>query len=209
MYKHQFEYITAGAKPSQAKGAIIMLHGRGGTAQDIIRLASHLDVKDYAIYAPQATSNSWYPNSFLAPVKDNEPALSSALSVVDHLVKQIEADGIPAGKIYFLGFSQGACLTLEYIATHAKPYGGAVAFTGGLIGEKLNSTNYNGDFSNTPIFISTGDPDPHVPLARVRESVEILKGLKANVNLKVYKGRPHTITQEEIDLANEFIFEKI
>jgi phospholipase/carboxylesterase len=209
MYTHQFEYITAGAKPSQAKGAVIMLHGRGSTAQNIAGLATHLNLDDYAIYAPQATNNSWYPLSFLAPVKDNEPALSSALSVIDQLVEQIETDGIPAEKICFLGFSQGACLTLEYVASHAKTYGGAVAFTGGLIGEKLNLTSYTGDFNNTPILITTGDPDPHVPLARVMESVEILKGLNADITLKVYKGRPHTITQEEIDLANQLIFEKV
>lgn len=208
MYTHKFEYITAGAKPSQAKGAVIMLHGRGSNAQNIAGLASHLNLDGYAIYAPQATNNSWYPLSFLAPVMDNEPALSSALSVIEQLVKQIEADGIPAEKICFLGFSQGACLTLEYITTHAKTYGGAVAFTGGLIGEKLDLANYTGNFNNTPVFISTGDPDPHVPLTRVKESAEILKDLNADVTLKVYKGRPHTISQEEIDLANQLIFGK-
>jgi phospholipase/carboxylesterase len=206
MYTHEFNYITAGASSPQAKGAIVMIHGRGSSAENIIGLAANLNVDDYAVYAPQATNNSWYPYSFLAPKKDNDPALSSALALIDQLVAQIEADGIPAHEIYFVGFSQGACLTLEYIASHAKRYGGAVAFTGGLIGEELNNANYQGDFGHTPVFISTGDPDPHVPLVRVEESVHVLKQLNADITLKVYKGRPHTITQEEVDLAKELIF---
>ncbi len=206
MYTHEYKIITAGATPQQAKGALILLHGRGSTAHNMIGLANEFNVKDLAIYAPQATNHSWYPYSFLAPVKDNEPALSSALNVVAQLVKQIEADGIPADKIYFAGFSQGACLTLEYITRNARQYGGAVAFTGGLIGGELDMANYTGNFNNTPVLVTTGDPDPHVPLGRVNESVKVMAGLKATVTLKVYKGRPHTIMQEEIDLANELVF---
>jgi phospholipase/carboxylesterase len=206
MYTHDYQIITAGAKPQQAKGALILLHGRGSTAHNMIGLANEFNIEDFAIYAPQATNHSWYPYSFLAPVEDNEPALSSALGVITQLVKQIEADGIPADKIYFAGFSQGACLTLEYITRNAKQYGGAVAFTGGLIGEELNLVNYTGDFNNTPILITTGDPDPHVPVSRVNESVKVINGLKADVTLKIYKGRPHTITKEEIDLVNQLIF---
>jgi len=206
MYTHEYQIVKAGAKPQEAKGALIMLHGRGSTANNMIGLANEFNIEDFAIYAPQATNHSWYPYSFLAPVQDNEPALSSAVGVITQLVKQIEADGIPADKIYFAGFSQGACLTLEYITRNAKQYGGAVAFTGGLIGEELNLANYTGDFNNTPILITTGDPDPHVPLTRVNESVKVITGLKADVTLKVYKGRPHTITQEEIDLANQLVF---
>jgi phospholipase/carboxylesterase len=165
-----------------------------------------LNVKDMALYAPQATNNSWYPYSFMAPVQENEPALSSALDVINQVVEQAIADGISADKIYFLGFSQGACLTLEYIARNAKRFGGAVAFTGGLIGEELELKNYTGDFAGTPVLITTGDPDMHVPLSRVKESVDVLKDLNANVTLKVYKGRPHTISFEELSLANEYIF---
>lgn len=208
MYTHEYKVITAGVKPQEAKGALILLHGRGSTAHNMIGLANELDVADLAIYAPQAANHSWYPYSFLAPVRDNEPALSSALGVITQLVKQIEADGIPANKIYFMGFSQGACLTLEYITRNARQYGGAVAFTGGLIGEELNLANYTGNFNATPVLITTGDPDPHVPLSRVEETVKQLTALDANVTLKVYKGRPHTITQEEVDLANELVLNK-
>ncbi|MDB4999592.1 MAG: phospholipase [Mucilaginibacter sp.] len=206
MYKHSKQISIGGVPAANAKAALIMIHGRGASADDIMRLASRLNVKDMALYAPQATNNSWYPYSFMAPVQENEPALSSALDVIDQVVEQAIADGISTDKIYFLGFSQGACLTLEYIARNAKRFGGAVAFTGGLIGEELELKNYGGDFAATPVLITTGDPDAHVPLSRVKESVDVLKGLNANVTLKVYKGRPHTISFEELSLANEYIF---
>jgi phospholipase/carboxylesterase len=206
MYKHSKQISIGGIPAANAKAALIMIHGRGAAADDIIRLASRLNVQDMALYAPQATNNSWYPYSFMAPVQENEPALSSALDVINQVVEQTVADGISEDKIYFLGFSQGACLTLEYIARNAKRFGGAVAFTGGLIGEELELKNYTGDFAGTPVLITTGDPDTHVPLSRVNESVDVLKGLNANVTLKVYKGRPHTISFEELSLANKYIF---
>ncbi|WP_345955866.1 dienelactone hydrolase family protein [Mucilaginibacter sp. PAMB04168] len=206
MYTHNNQYKKAGAPAANAKGALVMLHGRGGNAANILSLAAELNVEDFALYAPQASNNSWYPYSFMAPDKQNQPALDSAIGVIDDLVQLIIAEGIPAEKIFFIGFSQGACLTLEYISRNAKQYGGAVAFTGGLIGEQLQPENYTGDFGGTPVLITTGDPDQHVPLTRVEESVEILKQHHAQVTLKVYPGRPHTITMEEIDLANQYVF---
>jgi phospholipase/carboxylesterase len=205
MYTHNNNFKTAGAPVATAKGALVMIHGRGATAANIIGLSRELNVGDMAIYAPQATNNSWYPYSFMAPDEENQPALSSAIESIDGVVKQIVAEGIPMEKIFFMGFSQGACLTLEYITRNARRFGGAVAFTGGLIGERLIATNYSGDFAGTPVLITTGNPDPHVPLSRVHESVEVLKQHHAQVTLKVYPGKPHTITQDEIELANEFI----
>jgi phospholipase/carboxylesterase len=205
MYTHQKNYITTGTPATEAGAALVMIHGRGGTAQNIASLADSLNVQGMAIYAPQATNNSWYPYSFMAGDKMNQPALNSALDTIDQLVQQIKTDGIPEEKIYFLGFSQGACLTLDYITRHAKTYGGAVAFTGGLIGEVLDLNNYQGNFNGTPVLITTGNPDPHVPLTRVEESVAIIKNLGADVTLKVYPGRPHTITQQETDLANQLV----
>ncbi|CAM3825926.1 alpha/beta hydrolase [Mucilaginibacter galii] len=205
MYTHSNQYKTAGAPAATAKGALVMLHGRGGTASNILSLARELNVASFALYAPQATNDSWYPYSFMAPDEQNEPALDSALQVIGDLVQQIVKDGIPEEKIFFMGFSQGACLTLEYIARNARRFGGAIAFTGGLVGEQLNLANYTGNFDGTPILITTGNPDPHVPLSRVEESVTILQQHKASVTLKVYPGRPHTITQDEIDLANTLI----
>lgn len=207
MYTHDNKYISAGTPVHKAKSAFVMLHGRGGTAADIIRLGKLFSLQDVAIYAPQATNNSWYPYSFMVPEEQNQPALDSALESIDHLVKQIEADGIGADKTYFLGFSQGACLTLEYVARNAKRYGGAVAFTGGLIGQELVNERYRGDFNGTPILITTGDHDPHVPLSRVEESVEVLKSLGAEVTLKVYPGKPHSISPDEIELANAAVFD--
>jgi len=205
MYTHSIQYKTAGTPAAQAKGALVMLHGRGGNAENIISLAQELDAEGLAIYAPEAANHSWYPYSFMAPDSENQPALDSALDVIGQLVEKIKADGIPANRIYLMGFSQGACLTLEYVARNAQAYGGAIAFTGGLIGEKLVTERYQGNFESTPVLITTGNPDPHVPLHRVEESVELLKKLGAQVTLKVYPGRPHTITMPEIELANELL----
>ncbi len=206
MYTHQYHVITSGVSPSEAKGALIMVHGRGATALGAMDLAKHLNAGSMAVYAPQATNHSWYPYSFMEQVEANQPALDSALEVLGTLVKEIEGTGIPAEKIYFSGFSQGACLVLEYIARNPRQYGGIAAFTGGLIGKVLQMDNYKGDFNNSPVFISTGNPDPHVPLSRVEESISLLKSLHANVHSKVYQERPHTILAEEISLANQYIF---
>ena len=201
MYTHSKQIITAGTPVGEAEKAIIMLHGRGASANSIISLANHFDLANTAIVAPQAAEHSWYPYSLMAPVENNEPALSSALALIDNIVKDVTVQGIKKQNIYFLGFSQGACLTLEYVTRHATLYGGVIAFTGGLIGQRLVRGNYKGDFDRTPVLITTGDPDPHVPLSRVEETVAVLEEMNANVQLNVYKGRPHTITAEELDLA--------
>ena len=205
MYTHRKQIVTAGTPADQAKKAMIMLHGRGASAVSILTLKDHLQLDGYAIVAPQATEHSWYPYSFMAPVTNNQPALDSALEVIGSLVEDIKQQGIAQEDIYFLGFSQGACLTLEYVSRNAGRYGGVIAFTGGLIGEKLISENYQGDFDQTPILITTGDPDPHVPVSRVNETVSLLKKLSAKVTLKIYKGRQHTVTTEELTLANSIL----
>lgn len=203
---HKKDIKTAGKTLKEAKRALIMVHGRGADARDILGLASHLNVPDYALLAPEATNNTWYPYSFLAKPEQNEPWLSSALDLLKETVDEVTGAGIPSENIYFMGFSQGACLTLEFVARTAQKYGGVAAFTGGLIGDKLNEKNYSGDFNGMPIFIGTGNPDPHVPIARVKESVDILEKMNAKVSLKVYNGRPHTITQDEIEAANRVVF---
>jgi len=205
MYTHNKQIIKAGLPASEARKAIIMLHGRGASAESIITLADHLNLKDAAIYAPQASNHSWYPYSFMAPVESNQPALDSALVLIQETIEEIIKDGIPSNKIYFLGFSQGACLSLEYTARNASRYGGIIAYTGGLIGQTLDPSNYKGDFAGTPILITTGDPDPHVPLSRVEESIRLIQSLGADVTSRVYQGRPHTVQMEEIKLANELI----
>lgn len=203
---HKKNIHTSGKDISEAKKVLIMIHGRGGNAQDILSLSGHLNVKDFALFAPQATGNTWYPYSFLAEPEKNEPQLSSAIDLLDELLKNIKSEGISSENIFILGFSQGACLTLEFAARNAQKFGGIVAFTGGLIGDRLNTESYSGDFNSSQVFISTGDPDPHVPVERVQETEKLYKELNANVTVKIYNNRPHTISQEEIDLANQLVF---
>ena len=203
---HRKNMQTAGKSLEEAEKVLIMIHGRGADARDILSLASHFNVSDYALLAPEATNNTWYPNSFIAKPEQNEPWLSSALDLLKEIVDDITKQGITTENIYFLGFSQGACLALEFVTRNAKKYGGVAAFTGGLIGDKINQDNYSGNFNGTPIFIGTGNPDPHVPLERVKESVSILEKMNAKVHLQVHDGRPHTISQDEIEEANRVIF---
>ena len=202
---HQKEFITAGQSLEEASKVLIMIHGRGGSAEDILGLSDHLHVKDFAILAPKATGNTWYPYSFLMPPSQNEPWLSSALQVIKEIVNDVVSKGVTQDRIYFLGFSQGACLTLEFVSRNATHYGGVVAFTGGLIGDKIYEQNYAGNFDGTKIFIGTSDPDPHVPVQRVHDSELILRKLNASVTVKVYKGMGHTINQDEIDAANNIL----
>lgn len=203
---HKKNIQTAGKALKQAEKVLIMIHGRGADARDILSVASHLNVPEYALLAPEATNNTWYPHSFMANSEQNEPWLSSALDLLKDSVGEATKQGITAENIYFLGFSQGACLALEFVARHVQKFGGVVALTGGLIGDKINQDNYSGDFNNTPVFLGTGNPDPHVPIERVKESAKILEKMNAKVHLKVYDGRPHTISQDEIDEANRLVF---
>jgi phospholipase/carboxylesterase len=203
---HKKQIVTAGNKLQETSKALVMIHGRGGSAEDILSLSSYLNVQEFALLAPQATNNTWYPYSFMAKPSENEPWLSSALSMLSELVVDIKNAGIEEQNIFFTGFSQGACLTLEFTARNAAKYGGIVAFTGGLIGDKVYEENYRGDFSGTPIFIGTSDPDPHVPVERVDVSAAILDKMNAQVTKKIYKNMGHTISQDEIDMANKIVF---
>ncbi len=203
---HKKNIVTSGKELTPTGKVLIMLHGRGGTAEDILGFASHLDVKEFSLIAPQATNNAWYPYSFMAVPAQNEPWLSSALALIKGIVDDLYQKGIPAQHIYFTGFSQGACLTLEFVARNATRYGGVAAFTGGLIGDKIYPENYRGDFQGTPVLIGTSDPDPHVPVVRVNATCNILNDMNARVTEKIYPDMGHTINQEEIELANKLIF---
>ncbi|MCG2461168.1 dienelactone hydrolase family protein [Flavobacteriaceae bacterium F89] len=203
---HKKNIQTAGNSLKEAEKVLITVHGRGANARDILGLTSHLNVSGFALLAPEATNNTWYPHSFLANPEQNEPWLSSALELIKEVVGDVTKQGIASESIYFLGFSQGACLVLEFVSRYAQKFGGIAAFTGGLIGDKINEENYSGNFNETPIFIGTGNPDPHVPIERVKESVDILEKMNAKVYLQVHEGRPHTISPEEIKEANRVIF---
>jgi phospholipase/carboxylesterase len=204
---HKTNIISAGKELDADSKVLVMLHGRGAMAEDILPLASSLNVKDFTLIAPQATNNTWYPYSFLMPPGENEPWLSSALNILKELLNHLYRNGVRSENIYFTGFSQGACLTLEFVARNAGKYGGIAAFTGGLIGDKIYRENYRGDFQNTPVFIGTSNPDPHVPVERVYATSNILKEMNAAVTEKIYVNMGHTIIQNEIEIANKVVFD--
>ena len=185
---------------------LVMLHGRGSTAQNIMTIARSLRIEGYAVLAPQAFNNTWYPYSFLSPESQNEPHLSRSLNWLTDIEQELNRLGVTSDRIYFLGFSQGACLSLEYTARNAKRYGGIAAFSGGLIGDGIYPGKYTGDFKGSPIFLGSSDPDPHIPVERVKASGSLLQDLGAEVRVKIYTDMGHTIIQDEIDIVNEFVF---
>lgn len=193
--------LAAGRKLPEAAGAVILIHGRGASAEDILNLAGEFDHPELAFFAPQAAGHSWYPYSFLAPVEQNEPWLTSALNKLAKTVADISNAGIGPEKIVIAGFSQGACLASEFVARNATRYGGLIAFSGGLIGPPGTQFHYAGTLGGTPAFLGGVDPDPHVPWQRVQESATVLSALGAAVLLKRYPGMPHTINEEEIEEA--------
>ncbi|MFN2223303.1 MAG: alpha/beta hydrolase [Candidatus Promineifilaceae bacterium] len=203
---HQGQPVLATGRPlDEAKAAMVLVHGRGATAQSILELGTVLDHPDLAYLAPQASGNTWYPYSFLAPIPQNEPGITSGLQAVAEVVSTIEAAGIPAEKIIIGGFSQGACLASEFVARHAQRYGGLLAFSGGLIGPPGMARNYEGSLDGTPVFIGCSDVDPHIPLVRVTETADTLAELGASVTKKIYPGMGHTINQDEIDQALQIV----
>ena len=203
---HQKNIITKGKAIKPNGKVLVMIHGRGGSAEDILSLSGYLKVDEFTLIAPQATNNTWYPYSFMMPPAQNQPWLDSALDLLKGIVGDLQSQGIPDRNIYFLGFSQGACLTLEFVTRNASRYGGVAAFTGGLIGDQIYPENYHGDFQNTPVFIGSSDPDPHIPVQRVYASSNILRSMNASVTEKIYANMGHTINQDEINMVNELMF---
>jgi phospholipase/carboxylesterase len=199
--------LRAGVPLADARLAVILLHGRGGSAEDILSLAPAFNLPDIAYLAPQAESHTWYPQSFLAPRAANEPYLTSALSRIAALVRSLEQAGISSTRVALAGFSQGACLATEFIASHPARYAGLIAYTGGLIGPPgapLTGDHLTGTpLSGMPALLLSGDPDPHVPWTRVEESAAVLRKLGADVQLRRFPGRPHTISSLEIELGRE------
>ena len=197
--------LSAGAALGSARQAVILLHGRGASADDILTLAAELGRTDFAYLAPEAAGHSWYPSTFLAPIERNEPWLSSALETISALLREVAAAGIAPERTVLMGFSQGACLLLEYAARHARRYGGIVGFSGGLIGPDGTPRDYPGSLADTPAFLGCSDVDPHVPRARVEESAEVLRRMGADVAMRLYPGMGHTVNVDELAHARAIL----
>lgn len=203
---HQSQHVeVAGIDPEKADGAMILIHGRGASAQSIMTLKDEFNAPELYYVAPQASGHQWYPNSFLAPTERNEPGLSSGLQMIHDIVFTLEQTGIPKEKIILLGFSQGACLATEYAARHPARFGGLAALSGGLIGDTISAENYTGSLESTPVFLGCSNIDPHIPKERVDKTEEILKGLNADVTKKIYKGMGHTVNDDEIEHVKTMI----
>jgi len=195
---HGQRVLQAGEPLTAARAAMVLLHGRGATAEDIMTLAAEVERPGWAYLAPQASGNAWYPNPFTAPLESNEPYLSAALDMVSKLVERVEAH-VPAQRIILLGFSQGACLTLEWAARNARRYGAVVGLSGGLIGPDGTPHDYPGTFDATPLFLGCSDVDPHIAMHRVVEAGEVFNRMGADVAIRFYPGMAHTVSVEELD----------
>jgi predicted esterase len=204
---HQRQPVLGMGQPlAAAKAVLIMLHGRGARAEDILSLVPELDQPDFAYLAPQAAGNTWYPYRFLEPREKNEPHLTSALATISGLVDHVLGQGFTREHICLLGFSQGACLAVEWAARHPQRYGGVFVLSGGLIGDVL--TPIPGSLDGTPAFFGCSDVDFHIPKERVTESAEMLRTMNAEVTVRLYPGMGHTINEDEI-AAVHGIMEKV
>ena len=192
--------LTAGPAPEAAAGTIIMIHGRGATAESILSLLPELELEiDVAALAPQAANNSWYPQSFLSALEANEPYLGSALKKIETIVSDLLSRGVASSRIALLGFSQGACLSCEFAVRHAREYAAVLALSGGVIGPPGTPRDYAGSLGGTMAFLGCGDPDAHIPFARVIETGELFTRMRATADVRRYPGMPHTINHDEID----------
>ena len=197
--------LNGGAALQETSGAIILLHGRGGSAAEMIGLGKEMNLPGIALLAPQAAEHTWYPSSFLAPLSQNEPWLTSALKKVQGIGEQCAASGISSERVAIVGFSQGACLASEFVARHPRRYAAVIAFTGGLIGPIGSDLHHPGSLDGTAVLLSSGDPDPHVPWIRVEETARQYRSMGASVRADRFPGRPHTISTEELNAARRLL----
>ena len=191
--------LTMGPAPRDARLALILVHGRGASAEDILGLGAELQLPDVACLAPQAAGHTWYPYSFLSPMQQNEPGITSGLGVIARLIDELGREGLAPARIGLLGFSQGACLSLEFAARNARRYAGVFALSGGLIGPPGTPRAYAGSFDGTPVFLGCSDVDSHIPLERVHESAEVFRRMGATVDERIYPRMGHTVNREEIE----------
>ena len=203
---HQAEpVLSAGESLEKAKAAMVMAHGRGATARDILSLAAEFKQPGFAYLAPQAAGNSWWPRRFIDPIASNEPELASAMQVIGELLKRLADAGIPAERTMLLGFSQGACLVLEYAARNARRYGGIAGLSGGLVGPDGTPRDYAGSLDGTSVFLGCSDVDFHIPKARVLHTAEVLQKLGAQVTTRLYPNMEHTVSADEVEFVKEMM----
>ena len=193
--------VAAGGRLGEATAAVVMVHGRGATAESILELAAEFGHPELAYVAPQAAGFTWYPYSFMAPMHQNEPGLSSGLERIGEVLALLEEEGIPPERTVLLGFSQGACLSLEFAARNARRYGGVVGLSGGLIGPPGTPRAYEGSFAGTPVFLGCSDRDPHIPRERVDETAEVMREMGAEVTERIYPSMGHTVNEDEIEFV--------
>jgi phospholipase/carboxylesterase len=205
--QQKYPVFIAGEPLERAKAAMIMIHGRGATAEDILNLKDEIGLPGFAYLAPQAAGYSWYPHSFLAPIADNEPSLSFGLATIASLFTQVETAGLGPERIMLLGFSQGACLALEFVARNAKRYGGVVGLSGGLIGPDDTPRNYPGSLEGTPVFLGCSERDFHIPRKRVELSAEVLRRMGGKVTARLYPNLGHTVNQDELQFVQRMMEE--
>jgi phospholipase/carboxylesterase len=193
--------VYAGAPLHEARAAMIMLHGRGGMAADILTVAEQLGQPGFSFVAPEAAGNVWYPLTYSAPLAANEPYLSSALLAVEEVVQRIDQAGVPPERLILLGFSQGACIALELAARHPRRYGGVAALSGALIGPLDTPRDYRGSLAGTPIFLGCGDQDEHFSTETIDHAAEVMRRLAGDVTERIYPNMGHVIHQDELEFV--------
>ncbi|MGZ8379923.1 MAG: alpha/beta hydrolase [Gemmatirosa sp.] len=196
---------TAGAPLATARVAVVAIHGRGASADGILSLTPALAVEEVAFLAPQAAGGTWYPFGFMSPIPQNEPGITSAMRPIDRAVGTVAAAGIPAERTVLMGFSQGACLASEYVARHARRWGGLAGLSGGLIGPDGTPRDYEGTLDGTPVFLGCSDVDGHIPASRVRETAEVLGRLGGDVTMRLYPGMGHLVNEDEIEAVRAIL----
>lgn len=190
--------VETGRPLDEAEAAVILLHGRRRTALSMLSWSGALAHPGFAFLAPEAADRSWYPHGFMAPIEENEPARTSALAALDRLVARVAAAGLPPERLVFVGFSQGACLAAEFLATRPRRFGAAALIIGGVFGPEGRIRDYRGSLDGTPIFLGTSDPDSWVPPGRVRTTGRIFESMEAEVEVRVYPKEGHVINSDQV-----------
>jgi phospholipase/carboxylesterase len=203
------QLVTAGTPLAEARAAVVFVHGRGATAQSIVQMGRQIGQDGVAYLAPQAARNTWYPNSFLAPVEQNEPGRTSGLQAVGDAVETAQEGGLDRGQIVLCGFSQGGCLASEFVARDPKRYGGLVAWSGGLIGEEIDPAAYEGSVDGMPAFFGCSDEDPHIPAERVHKTADVFENLDADVTKRLYPGMGHQVNRDELEAAADIVSQAV